>query len=197
MENEYNPDATLAALDYFSLPAALVDLKSDRFICWNPSFADALGSVTGDAAFLKVSAIATLVWAPPQQNDSNEKPVSFATCAIKRPLAQDVWTGRAFRRSDDFVLFILDTDSRIAATNEFLRGVALGKREENDRIRQQFHDFISQQILLIAFEAHSLTRRLRSEGAKSDPELGRMIRMLDALIDDIQAVLANAPLRAV
>jgi signal transduction histidine kinase len=193
MNTKHDADTTVEALDYFSLPAALVDLTADRFLSWNKSFVDAIGAGSGEVSLLKVSAVAKLVWEPRSLDQSSpaDGAVASAVCSVKRLLGNEIRLGRAFKRAAHFVLLVLDSETRVAATNDFLRGVALGSREENERISQGFHDFISHQILLIAFEAHSLTRRLRTEGVRTDPEMSRMVAMLDELINDIQEVLTK------
>jgi hypothetical protein len=193
MSSNQDADSTVEALDFFSLPAALADLNTDHLICWNKSFAESLNVDVEELKLLKVSSAVTMAWVPEAFKQAKLEPIDYASCSIKLPLSDELQFGRAFRRADHFVLIILDADARVTATDEFLRGVALGKHEEKERIRKQFHDFISHQILLVAFEAHNLTSRLRKEGANGDPELGRMVQMLDELIADIHIMLSEAP----
>ena len=194
MEIEKDAQTMVSALDYFCLPAALVDPTTDKFVSWNQSFLDGIEASRDELKMLGVEKLVSFSWNPANEKtgvaDSN-LPIYMGGCTVKAVAANRVEIGRAFKREDHFVLLILDSRARSLATADFLEGLALGKEQENERIKRRFHDFVNHHILLVSFEANSLTKKLRDEGVSGDPELSRLTKMLDDLMDAIPAALAG------
>src|SRR6266436_5899472 len=58
---------------------------------------------------------------------------------------------KLFEREDGYSLLIIDGSNAEQSNEDFIRGLLLGKTEEQDRIRQKFHDDVAPRIMAAAF----------------------------------------------
>ena len=88
-------------------------------------------------------------------------------------------------------LLIVDGNTAEQSNEDFIRGLITGKTEEQDRIRQKFHDDVAPQVMAAAFATETLAERVR-QGADQDPEeLKRIADLISNLVGGIRVAFGN------
>ena len=118
-------------------------------------------------------------------------PVHPENCILKATSDDQTITAKLFEREDGYSLVILDGSTTEQSNEDFIRGLITGKSEEQDRIRQKFHDDLAPQIMAAAFATETLAERAR-QGADQDPEeLKRIADLISDLVGGIRVALGN------
>ena len=91
-------------------------------------------------------------------------------------------TAKLFEREDGYSLLIVDGNSADQSNEDFIRGLLIGKTEEQDRIRQKFHDDVAPQIMAAAFATEGLAERVRQGGSQDAEELKRLADLISDLV---------------
>ena len=182
-----------AGLDQFCLPSALFNRSDDRFIGWNKSFAEAVGLSTEELGVISVTEILRMETptAEASECDASPAPVHPEQCILKATADSQRITAKLFEREDGYSLLIIDATSAEQTNEEFIRGLLTGKTEEQDRMRQKFHDDLAPQIMAAAFATESLAEQAK-KGAPQDPEeLKRIADLITTLVGSIRSALGN------
>jgi len=182
-----------AGLDQFCLPSALFARTTDRFVGWNKSFMDAIGLPTDEMSVVSVSEILRMETptAEPSECETAPAPVHPEKCILKATSDDQPITARLFEREDGYSLLIVDGNTADQSNEDFISGLIIGKTEEQDRIRQHFHDDVTPQIMAAAFATETLAQRVR-QGADQDPEeLKRIADLITDLVGGIRVALGN------
>jgi hypothetical protein len=133
-----------SALDHFSLPAALGNLKDDALVFWNQAFQKRAGFSEIELAQARLSSLILLDESysglvVPAHDPENV--VRFVPCVLKKSLSSEWVPGRALRREDGILLAMLDIPVGDIAFEGFIHGHLLGRQEERDRTRNSFMIF--------------------------------------------------------
>ena len=182
-----------AGLDQFCLPSALFTRASDRFVGWNKSFADAIGLSADELNFVPVTEILRVETptAETSECETAPAPVHPEQCILKGASDAPPITAKLFEREDGYSLLIIDPSPDEDSNEDFIRGLLIGKTEEQDRMRQKFHDDVAPQIMAAAFATETLAQRVR-QGADQDPdELKRIADLITDLVGGIRVALGN------
>ena len=182
-----------AGLDQFCLPAALFGRNTDRFVGWNKSFMDAIGVSTDEMGMIPVSEVLRMETptAEPSDCEAAPAPVHPEKCILKAASDGPPITAKLFEREDGYSLLIVEANSAEQSQEDFVRGLLIGKTEEQERIRQKFHDDLAPQIMAAAFATETLAERAR-QGAGQDPEeLKRIADLITDLVGGIRVALSN------
>jgi hypothetical protein len=182
-----------AGLDQFCLPAALFARSTDRFVGWNKSFMEAIGLSTEEMSIVAVTEILRMEapTAEPIECETAPAPVHPEKCILKATSDGPPITAKLFEREDGYSLLIADGNTTGQSSEDFMRGLLIGKTEEQERIRQKFHEEVAPQIMAAAFATESLAERAR-QGAGQDPEeLKRIADLITELVGGIRVALGN------
>jgi PAS domain-containing protein len=182
-----------AGLDQFCLPSALFARNTGRFVGWNKSFTEALGLSADEISVVSVSEILRMETPIAQATDCEAAPtpVHPEKCVLKAMSHDAPITARLFEREDGYSLLIVDGNPTEQSNEEFISGLLVGKAEEQDRIRQKFHDDVAPQIMAAAFATETLAERVR-QGESQDPEdLKRIADLITSLVGGIRVALGN------
>ena len=182
-----------AGLDQFCLPSALFARTTDRFVGWNKSFIEATEISADEMRVVPVSEILRMETpaSEARECETAPAPVHPEKCILKATSDGQCITAKLFEREDGYSLVILDGSTAEQSNDDFLRGLITGKTEEQDRIRQKFHDDVAPQIMAAAFATETLAERVR-QGADQDPEeLKRIADLISDLVGGIRVALGN------
>jgi hypothetical protein len=182
-----------AGLDQFCLPSALFARSTDRFVGWNKSFTEATEISADEMRVVPVSEILRMETstADASECETAPTPVHPEKCILKATSDGQPITAKLFEREDGYSLVILDGTTAEQSNEDFIRGLITGKTEEQDRIRQKFHDDVAPQIMAAAFATETLAERVR-QGADQDPEeLKRIADLISDLVGGIRIALGN------
>ena len=182
-----------AGLDQFCLPAALFSRDTGRFVGWNKSFMDAIGVSADEMGVIPISEVLRMETptAEPAECETAPAPVHPEKCILKAASDGPTSTAKLFEREDGYSLLIVETHSAEQSQEDFIRGLIIGKTEEQDRIRQKFHDDVAPQIMAAAFATETLAERVR-QGADQDPEeLKRIADLITDLVGGIRVALGT------
>jgi PAS domain-containing protein len=182
-----------AGLDQFCLPAALFSRDTGRFVGWNKSFMDAIGVSADEMGVIPVSEVLRMETptAEPFVCETAPAPVHPEKCILKAASDGPTSTAKLFEREDGYSLLIVEANSAEESQEDFIRGLIMGKTEEQDRIRQKFHDDVAPQIMAAAFATETLAERAR-QGANQDPEeLKRIADLITDLVGGIRVALSS------
>ena len=188
-----------SALDHFSLPAALGNLKDDALVFWNHTFQKRAGFSEIELAQARLSSLILLDESysglvVPAHDPENV--VRFVPCVLKKSLSNEWVPGRALRREDGILLAMLDLPVGDIAFEGFIHGHLLGRQEERDRTRQFFHDILSSKLLVASFVAHEIYQSLAAKGAQEAGEQARITKLLRELIDNISRTFEEPAIQA-
>jgi hypothetical protein len=182
-----------AGLDQFCLPAALFARSTDRFVGWNKSFIEAMGLSREEISIVPVTEVLRMETpiAEPTECETSPAPVHPEKCVLKAMSDGPPITAKMFEREDGYSLVIIDANPAEQSNEDFIRGLLLGKFEEQDRIRQKFHDDVAPQIMAAAFATETLAEKVR-QGASQDPEeLKRIADLITDLVGGIRVALGT------
>jgi len=182
-----------AGLDQFCLPSALFARATDRFVGWNKSFMEAMGISADEMRAVPVSEILRMETpaAEASECETAPAPVHPEKCILKATSDGKPTTAKLFEREDGFSLLIVEGSAAEQSNEDFIRGLITGKTEEQDRIRQKFHDDVTPQVMAAAFATETLAERVR-QGADQDPEeLRRIADIISDLVGGIRIALGN------
>jgi hypothetical protein len=182
-----------AGLDQFCLPAALFSRNTGRFVGWNKSFMDAIGVSADEMGVIPVSEVLRMETptAEPFDCEAAPAPVHPEKCTLRAASDGPTSTAKLFEREDGYSLLIVEANSAEESQEDFIRGLLIGKTEEQDRIRQKFHDDVAPQIMAAAFATETLAERAR-QGADQDPEeLKRIADLITDLVGGIRIALGS------
>jgi hypothetical protein len=182
-----------AGLDQFCLPSALFARTTDRFVGWNKSFMEATGLSPDEVKVVPVSEVLRMETPTAEANEceTSPAPVHPEKCILKAASEGQPVTAKLFEREDGYSLLIVDGHSAEQSNEDFIRGLLVGKTEEQERIRQKFHDDVAPQIMAAAFATEVLAEKVR-QGAEQDPEeLKRIAELISDLVGGIRVALGN------
>jgi hypothetical protein len=175
-------------LEHFNLPAALGQITEDLLTLWNGPFRERMGLTEEQLARVRLSSLLNLdesYAGVALENNHPKHLVRFVPCALKNPVTDETVPGKALRRQDGAVLFLLELPAGDAMFQEFIRGRLVGRTEERIRTRKFFHDLLSSKILVATFAAYAAKDKLSESGAEENKELARVTVILDEVIDAI------------
>ena len=182
-----------AGLDQFCLPSALFALNTNHFVGWNKSFMTAVGLSADELAAVPVTEVlrTETPTAEATECETAPAPVHPEQCILKATSDASPVAARLFKREDGYSLLIIDGVTTEQSSDDFIRGLLVGKTEEQDRIRQKFHDDVAPQIMAAAFATETLAERVR-QGASQDPEeLKRIADIIADLVSGIRVAVGN------
>jgi hypothetical protein len=200
---------TCSALEHFSLPAVLANLKDDSLVFWNQAFQKRAGVSDIELAQARLTTLILLdesYTGLALQHHDSERVVRFVPCALKKTLTNEWVPGRALRRKvterygsgtwkDGILLAMLDLPVGDVAFEGFIHGHLIGREEERQRTRQFFHDILNSKLLVASFAAHEIYQSLIAKGAQEAEEQARVTKLLGELIDDICHTFAEPATR--
>jgi hypothetical protein len=184
-------------LDQFCLPSALFARTTNRFVGWNKSFMTATGLSADELVAVPVTQILRMetTAAEVTECETAPAPVHSEQCILKTTSGAPSVPAKLFEREDGYSLLIIDGATSEQSSDDFIRGLLVGKTEEQDRIRQRFHDDVAPQIMAAAFATETLAERVR-QGANQDPEdLKRIADIIADLVSGIRLAVGNSPSR--
>ena len=112
-------------------------------------------------------------------------------CILKAASDRPPITAKLFEREDGYSLVIVDGNATEQSHEDFIRGLLIGKAEEQERIREKFHQDVAPQIMAAAFATETLADKVR-QGASQDPEeVKRIADLITDLVGGIRVVLGN------
>jgi hypothetical protein len=182
-----------AGLDQFCLPSALFARTSNHFVGWNKSFMTAVGLSADELAAVPVTEVLRMETptAEASECETSPAPVHPEQCILKVTSDAPPVAGKLFGREDGYSLLIVDGNAAEQNNEDFIRGLLVGKTEEQERIRQKFHDDVAPQIMAAAFATETLADRVR-QGANQNPEeLKRIADIISDLVSGIRLALGN------
>jgi hypothetical protein len=188
-----------SALEHFSLPAALGNLKDNALVFWNQAFQKRAGVSDIELAQARLTSLILLdesYSGLALQHHDSEHAIRFVPCVLKKSLTNEWVPGRALRRKDGILLAMLDLPVGDVAFEGFIHGHLIGREEERQRTRQFFHDILSSKLLVASFAAHEIYQSLVAKGAQEAEEQARVTKLLRELIDDISHTFAEPAIRA-
>ncbi|MBV9876801.1 MAG: hypothetical protein JO025_18870 [Verrucomicrobia bacterium] len=182
-----------AGLDQFCLPAALFARSTGRFVGWNKSFIEATAISADEMKVVPVSEVLRMETptADASECETSPAPVHPEKCILKATSDGQPITAKLFEREDGYSLVILDATAAEQSNEDFIRGLITGKTEEQDRIRQKFHDDVAPQIMAAAFATESLAERVRQGVEQNPEELRRIADLISDLVGGIRVALGN------
>jgi hypothetical protein len=188
-----------SALEHFSLPAAMGNLKDDALMFWNQAFQERAGISDIELAQARLTSLILLEESysglAVEHHDS-EHIIQFVPCVLKKSLTNEWVPGRALRRKDGMLLAMLDLPVGDVAFEGFIHGHLIGREEERQRTRQFFHDILSSKLIVASFAAHEIYQSLVAKGVQEAEEQGKVTKLLEEIIDDICHTLAEQAIRA-
>ena len=188
-----------SALEHFSLPAALGDLKDDALVFWNQAFQKRAGVSDIELAQARLTSLILLdesYSGLALQHHDSEHVIRFVPCVLKKSLTNQWVPGRALRRKDGMLLAMLDLPVGDVAFEGFIHGHLIGREEERQRTRQFFHDILSSKLLVASFAAHEIYQSLVAKGAQEAEEQARVTKLLRELIDNISRTFEEPAIQA-
>ncbi|MBV8101260.1 MAG: hypothetical protein JOZ31_19120 [Verrucomicrobia bacterium] len=182
-----------AGLDQFCLPAALFSRDTGRFVGWNKSFIDAIGVSADEMGVIPVSEVLRMETptAEPFDCEAAPAPVHPEKCILKAASDGPTSTAKLFEREDGYSLLIVEGHAAEQNNEDFIRGLLVGKTEEQDRIRQKFHDDVAPQIMAAAFATETLAAEIRRGASEDSEELRRIADLITDLVGGIRVALGN------
>ena len=180
-------------LDQFCLPSALFARTTNRFVGWNKSFMTATGLSADELAAIPVTEVLRTETpaAEAVECEASPAPVHPEHCILKTTSDTPSVPAKLFEREDGYSLLIIDGSTAEQSNEDFIRGLLMGKTEEQYRIRQRFHDDVAPQIMAAAFATETLAERVR-QGANQDPEeLKRIADIIADLVSGIRLAVGN------
>jgi hypothetical protein len=182
-----------AGLDQFCLPSALFARTTDRFVGWNKSFTEAIGLSTDEISVVPVSEILRMETSTAETSvcEAAAAPVHPEKCILKAASDDQPITAKLFEREDGYSLLIVDGNISGQSNEDFIRGLLVGKTEEQERIRQKFHDDVAPQIMAAAFATEVLAERMRQGESQDAEELKRIADLISDLVAGIRNSLGN------
>ena len=184
-------DATLfrlcTVLQRFGLPAAIADLRENRLTTVNEQLAITAGYTPDDLKALPVSELLILERLP--SPDPSGSPTQHGRCALKRGGADAPLTGYFLERSDQIALLMFDSCVFSEPGEEFFRGRILGRIEENQALRDRFHQNVNQQLVAAALAVESVTSSLLERCPDQADVMDRIARLLNESILGVQQAL--------
>jgi hypothetical protein len=182
-----------AGLDQFCLPSALFAVRTNHFVGWNKSFMTAVGLSADELAAVPVTEVLRMEapTAEATECETAPAPVHSEQCILKATSDAPSVAAKLFKREDGYSLLIIDGGTTEQSNDDFIRGLLIGKTEEQDRIRQKFHDDVAPQIMAAAFATETLAERVR-QGASQDPEeLKRIADIIADLVSGIRVAVGH------
>jgi hypothetical protein len=182
-----------AGLDQFCLPSALFARTTNHFVGWNKSFMTAVGLSADELAAVPVTELLRMETptAEVSECETSPAPVHPEQCILRATSDAPPAAARLFEREDGYSLLIVDGSTAEQSNEDFIRGLLIGKTEEQDRIRQKFHDDVAPQIMAAAFATETLAERVR-QGESQDPEeLKRIADIIADLVSGIRVAVGN------
>lgn len=123
--------------------------------------------------------------------EASPAPVHPEQCILKASSDAEPIAAKLFEREDGYSLLIINGNSLDQTSEEFIRGLLMGKTEEQERMRQKFHDDLAPQIMAAAFATETLAERAK-QGEPQDPEeLKRIADLITNLVGGIRSALGN------
>ena len=123
--------------------------------------------------------------------ESAPGPVHPEKCVLKATSDGLPLTAKLFEREDGYSLLIVDESTEEQSSEDFIRGLLIGKTEEQERIRQKFHDDVAPQIMAAAFATETLAERVRQGGGQNPEELKRIADLITDLVGGIRVALGS------
>ncbi len=182
-----------AGLDQFCLPSALFARTTNHFVGWNKSFMTAVGLSADELAAVPVTEVLRMETptAEATECETAPAPVHPEQCILKATSDAAPVAAKLFEREDGYSLLIIDGSNAEQSNEDFIRGLLLGKTEEQDRIRQKFHDDVAPRIMAAAFATEALAEKVR-QGANQDPEeLKRIADIITDLVSGIRVAVGH------
>lgn len=182
-----------AGLDQFCLPAALFARTTGRFLGWNKSFMEAIGVSTEEMSMVPVTEVLRMETPTADATECETAPAAVhpENCILKAASDRPPITAKLFEREDGYSLVIVDGNATEQSHEDFIRGLLIGKAEEQERIREKFHQDVAPQIMAAAFATETLADKVR-QGASQDPEeVKRIADLITDLVGGIRVVLGN------
>ena len=182
-----------AGLDQFCLPSAQFARTTDRFVGWNKSFMEATGLSTDEISVVPVSEILRMETptAEATECEAAAAPVHPEKCILKSASDDQPITAKLFAREDGYSLLIVDGNTAEQSNEDFIRGLLVGKTEEQERIRQKIHDDVAPQIMAAAFATEVLAEKVRQGTNQNAEELKRVADLISNLVTGIRNTLGN------
>ena len=182
-----------AGLDQFCLPSALFARTTDRFVGWNKSFMEATGITADEMRVVPVSEILRMETPAAEANECETAPapVHPEKCILKATSDGQAATAKLFEREDGYSLLIVEGSAAEQSNEDFIRGLITGKTEEQDRIRQKFHDDVTPQIMAAAFATETLAERARQGGDQDPEEIKRIADLITDLVTGVRVALGS------
>jgi hypothetical protein len=183
------------ALDQFCLPAALIERSADRFAGWNKSFSEMVGLSPEELSVVKVKDIvqAEIPRSEATACDAAPVPVHPGQCVLKNSFGGGPISAKMFEREDGHALLLVDSNFSVETSEDFLRGLLIGQTDENDRIRQKFHDDLAPRMIAVAFAAESLADKAAEGKLHSPQELRDVADLISDLVTGVHSTLQNRP----
>jgi hypothetical protein len=188
-------DATLIRicdlLQRFGLPAAIADLRQNRLTSANQELLDLAGYTRDDLKQLPASELLVLERMPSLQTAglSAQTLAQHGRCALKRGAVDTPLTGYFLERSDQVALLMFDSCVFTEPGEEFFRGRIVGRTEENQAIRERFHQTINQQLVAAALAVESVRASLLERCPDQADVMQRIARLLNESILGVQEAL--------
>src|SRR5260370_14279202 len=182
-----------AGLDQFCLPSPLFARTTNHFVGWNKSFMTTVGLSADELAAVLVTEVMRMETptAEASECEASPAPVHPEQCILKATSDAPPVAAKLFEREDGYSLLIIDGSNAEQSNEDFIRGLLVGKTEEQDRIRQKFHDDVPRRIMAAAFATETLAERVR-QGADQDPEeLKRIADIIADLVSGIRVAVGN------
>jgi hypothetical protein len=182
-----------AGLDQFCLPAALFARSTNRFVGWNKSFTEAIGVSSDEISVVPVTEILRMETptAEATECEAAPTPVHPEKCILKAASEGVPVTAKLFEREDGYSLLIVDGNTAEQSNEDFIRGLLVGKTEEQERIRQKFHDDVAPQIMAAAFATETLAESMRQGASQDAEELKRIADLITDLVGGIRVALGS------
>ncbi len=194
MTNPTDSEALCAALNFFAVPGALADLSRNRFLAWNPGFLEDAQLTPEEIRQTPVDQVIGLEW--PAENEASEcdtspVPVHFVACAVRPAGSSRFKAGCAFKRADDFVLVLLDSQIDPAAAQEFLSGLSEGKKEENERVKSALGKVLAEELPAAVDAAKKINEKLGG-AAPSEESLQTITKTMQHLPEAVDQALESS-----
>ena len=178
------PREICAALDRFRIPAAVVEMRQDRFIAWNSRFQQKGGLSMDELDHGHPSKL--MAPAPRLAELTGGQPFHFWWIG---PAAKETVAGRCYPAGQDQALWVLDTFAVDRTADDYLCGLLVGQHATHDHLKQTFHDTVSQQVMAATFAVETLRDKLEREGATGGKQVAAISGLIQALITDIKTAL--------
>jgi hypothetical protein len=187
-----------AGLDQFCLPTALFARTTNRFVGWNKSFMEATGLSSDEISLVPVSEVLRMETPTAERSECETAPapVRPEKCILKAASESAPITAKLFEREDGYSLLIVDGHTVEQSNEDFISGLLIGKTQEQERIRQKFHDDVAPQIMAAAFATEVLAEKVKEGGSQSPEELKRIADLISDLVGGIRIALGNHQTRS-